>query len=353
MAHKYYFSTKDLLLIAVLCCLGAVVSTYVGYVASAFNSLTGIPMAGQIFSGLHVLWIVLILAIVDKKGSGALAGALKGVIEFLLGGHLGILAIPASFLEGVFAEIGFWPFKKYRTLSYLLAGGLGSWANVLITQTIFNSFPGIYLFGTISVFAFLSGVVFAGLLGLGIVRILADAGVLKGDKAKASKLFSLPGAIAVLLIAFVVLLFALHFVNTATPDTTAASVNTTANETQNATDIRFTDSCESMGTNTYELMDYQSEFINVTAVDPTGGNTIARNYTGLPLVDLVNMQCEGGAPRFIVVIPKSGENQTFKIPEVRANQSIIIVPNGSTFDIVAPGYPANMWVKNVERFRQF
>jgi len=108
-----------------------------------------------------------------------------------------------------------------------------------------------------------------------------------------------------------------------------------------------------MGTNAYVLMDYQSQFITVSAVDPTGGNTVARNYTGLPLVALVNMQCPGGSPRYIEVIDKSGANQTFNVPDVRANQSILLVPNGTSFEVVAPGFPASMWVKNVDKFRQY
>lgn len=71
MAPKYYFSTRDLLTIAILASLGGVMSTYVGYVANVINRLVGVPFgAGQVVAGLHILWIVLILAITGKKGLG-------------------------------------------------------------------------------------------------------------------------------------------------------------------------------------------------------------------------------------------------------------------------------------------
>ena len=362
MANKYHFNTKDLLLIAVLSCLGGVMSTYVGYVGSTFSAMTGIPMGGQILSGLHIFWIILVLAIVNKKGSGALAGLLKGFVEFITGSHLGIMVIATSLLEGIFVEIGFWPFKKYKTLSYLIAGGLGAWANILITQTVFNAFPGIEMFGTLSIFSFISGVVFGGLMGLGIVRVLADAGAVKKKEAeKASMLSRLPGAAAIILLAFVVLMLALHFATpaqTADGDGISVSDHSTVdpslnNTTQQADHITFTDACKYSGDTAYDLMDYKSQFVTITAVDTSGGNTEARNYTGLPLNVIVETQCEGGSPRYVDVIGKDGIVQTFNISDVRSNMGIILVQNGTSIDVVAQGFPSSMWVNNVEKMRQY
>lgn len=337
--------------------MGGVASTYVGYVGSTFSAMTGIPMGGQMLAGLHIFWIILVLAIANKKGSGALAGLLKGFVEFITGSHLGILVIATSLLEGIFVEIGFWPFKKYKTFSYLIAGGLGAWANILITQTLFDAFPGIYMFGTLSVFSFISGVVFGGLMGLGIVRVLADAGAVKKiESEKTSVLSRLPGAAAIILLAFVVLMLALHF---ATPirtvDVDAISVGDPLvnNTTQQADHITFTDGCKYSGDTAYDLMDYKSQFVTISAVDTSGGNTGARNYTGLPLNVIVEMQCEGGSPRYVDVISKDGTVQTFNISDVRSDPGILLVQNGTSIDVVAPGFPANMWVKNVDKFKQY
>jgi ABC-type thiamin/hydroxymethylpyrimidine transport system permease subunit len=349
MTGKYYFSTKDLLLIALLCCLGGVMSTYVGYLGSTLGSLTGIPMGGQVMAGLHVFWIVLVLALVDRKGAGVVAGLLKGFVELISGGHLGVLVIPASLLEGIFAEIGFWPLKKYRAIAYPLAGGLSAWANILVTQTIFNAFPGIDLFVGISLLAFASGIAFAGYLCLTIVLSLEKGGMVrKPDLPVALKPASLPGIASIVMALFMVALLAVHFApqGLLTADTEGAS------EMQPDDHIYFTDGCQSIGSTTYDLMDYRSQFITVTAVDPTGGNTVARNYTGFPLVELINIQCEGGAPRYVDVIGKDGRVRTFEVPEVQANRSILIVPNGTALDLVAPGYPEDMWVRDVDRFRQ-
>ncbi len=179
MAEKYYFSTKDLVIIAILCCLGAVMSTYVGYVGKAFAQMTGIPMGGQLLSGLHIFWIILILALVNKKGAGLLAGILDNVAQFLLGSHLGFWVLPVGILQGLFAEVGFWPLKKYsRTASLVIAGALSSWSNLLVTQFAFNSFGSIYIFGAVSVYALISGAIFGGCLTYAIYIILQKAGII-------------------------------------------------------------------------------------------------------------------------------------------------------------------------------
>jgi len=190
LAEKYYFSTKDLVMIAILCCLGAVVSTYVGYVGKAFGQMTGIPYGGQLLSGLHIFWIILVLVLVDKKGAGLLAGVLDNIVQFLLGSHLGFWVLPVGILQGLFAEIGFWPLKKYsRILAVVVAGALSSWSNLLVTQFAFNSFGGIYVFGTISLYALISGIIFGGFLTYVIYKILQSAGILvKKEPAKSGSI---------------------------------------------------------------------------------------------------------------------------------------------------------------------
>jgi ABC-type thiamin/hydroxymethylpyrimidine transport system permease subunit len=175
-------------MIAVLCCLGAVMSTYVGYIGKAFASMTGIPYGGQLLSGLHIFWIILILALVNKKGAGLLAGVLDNVVQFLLGSHLGFWVLPVGIMEGLFAEIGFWPLKKYsHVLALVVAGALSSWSNLLISQFAFNSFGGITVFGIISVYALISGAIFGGCLTYAIYKILQSAGIIvKKEAVKAS-----------------------------------------------------------------------------------------------------------------------------------------------------------------------
>jgi len=179
LANRHYFSTKNLLTIALLSSLGSVLSTYVGYIGQTFGAMTGLPGGGQLFTGLHVFWIILVLAIVDKKGAGLLAAILDNFLQFLMGSHLGILVLPVGLLQGIGAEIGYWPLRRFhRIAGLLMAGGLSSWSNLLVHQVAFNRFGNRYLFGIVSLFSSISGIIFAGFLPWYIHRILQKTGMI-------------------------------------------------------------------------------------------------------------------------------------------------------------------------------
>ena len=185
MAKKHYFSTRNLVTIAFLGGLGAALSTYVGYMARAFGSAIGLPFGGQMLTGLHVFWLILALALVDKKGAGLLAAILDNAVQFMMGSHLGVLVLPVGLLEGIFAELGYWSLKRYsRPLAFMLAGGLSAWSNLPVVQFAFHMFGTRALFRIVSLCAFGSGVVLAGLLPLAVVKILASAGLIPPQRAK-------------------------------------------------------------------------------------------------------------------------------------------------------------------------
>ncbi len=189
MSRKHYISTKQLLLLSMFSGLGAVLSTYVGYIGQTFTSLTGLPAGGQLFTGLHVFWVMLALAVVDRKGAGLLTAILDNVLQFLLGSHLGILVLPVGLLEGIFAELAYWPLKRIsRIAALLVAGGLSAWSNLLVQQVAFNRFGNVYLFGIVSLFSLVSGVLFGGLLACSIHRILQKSGLVAGGRRQAEPL---------------------------------------------------------------------------------------------------------------------------------------------------------------------
>jgi energy-coupling factor transport system substrate-specific component len=186
VSRKHYFTTKDLVIIALLGAIGAALSTYVGYLAKAVGSAMGLPFGGQMLTGLHVFWLVLVLALVDKKGAGLVAAILDNVVQFMMGSHLGVFVLPVGLLQGIFVELGYWPLKRFsRTLAFMVAGGLSAWSNLLVVHFALNMFGGKGLFRAVSLVAFASGIVFAGLLALGVVKILESAGLVRRKKVAA------------------------------------------------------------------------------------------------------------------------------------------------------------------------
>ncbi len=181
--NRYYFSTRDLLLMAALAALGGVTSTYVSAAGRVVQSFVGVPGGMQWAAGLHVLWLTLAVGLTGKQGAGTVTGIIKGIVELLTGNPHGLLVVLVDVVAGVLVDVGFLAFRdKDRLPGYLLAGGLSTFSNVIIFQ-LFAVLPAdILSYGAIlllCIVAALSGVVFAGVLGYTLTRTLRRTGVVK------------------------------------------------------------------------------------------------------------------------------------------------------------------------------
>ncbi len=340
MASKYYFSTRDLLVIAVLAALGGVLSSYVSYLANMINHLVGVPFgAGNVVAGLHVLWLLLMIAITRKVGAGLIGGALKGFVEFLTGNPHGIVVVAISTVEGLGAELGYWPLRKYRTLAYMLGGGLGAFANVLVFQVLYNSYGNVYLFGLWGGLAFVSGAVMAGYFTGGIMDNLEDAGIVRQEKAPRGALsFSLPKAFA-LVLAVAVLFSANYYFALVQVREDPLVVHVTGKVAE---------------PRDYYIPSYQSQYITVnTPMDGQYKHYPAQDYTGLALdYVLADDRASPDATR-IDVVASDGYYPTFNLTEGRGRNLLL---NVSTVEsstayvrLIAPGFAGGMWVRNVNK----
>ncbi|MDY7039662.1 MAG: ECF transporter S component [Chloroflexota bacterium] len=184
---RYYFSTRDLLTMAVLAALGGVISTYVNAVGDFFQAWLGFAGTTQWAAGLHVLWLILAVGLTRKQGAGTITGLLKGGVEFLSGNTHGVLVVLIDVVAGILVDLALLPFQRARrpgamTLAYCLAGGLASASNVFVFQ-LFAAVPADTLaMGAmllVAGVAFASGVLLAGLLGQTLLAALGRAGVVK------------------------------------------------------------------------------------------------------------------------------------------------------------------------------
>ena len=340
MADKYYFSTRDLLVIAVLAALGGVLSTYISYLANMINHLVGVPFgAGNLVAGLHVLWLLLMIAITRKVGAGLIGGAVKGFVEFITGNPHGIVVVVISTIEGLGAEIGYWPFRQHRTLAYMLGGGLGAFANVLVFQVLYNSYGSLWLFAIWGGLAFVSGAVMAGFFTGGVMDNLEDAGIVRREKEKKGLLsFSIPKAFA-LVLALGILFSAIYYfaIVQTHDDPLAVHVSGKVIEPRD-----------------YYIPTYKSDYITVyTPLDGSYTHLPAQNYTGLPLNYILDDLRVGSDATKIDVVASDGYYQTFNLTDIRDQQLILNVSdyksNSDYVWLVAPGYAGGMWVRNVNK----
>lgn len=171
--RAYRFSTRDLLVIAVLSGLGGVMSTYIGYLGNMINQLVGVSFgAGQFVSGLHVVWLMLAAGLVRARGVGTVTGLLKGVVEFLTGSTHGSVIIVVCLVQGIVVDLIMGAGRQRTLLKYALAGAASTAANVIVFQVFYFSGAAWGYLALITAVSLLSGAALAGLLGFHLLETL-------------------------------------------------------------------------------------------------------------------------------------------------------------------------------------
>ncbi len=178
---KYYFSTFNLVLMAIIAVIGGVINGAFMYnLIQPFKPLFIFlgPISWVPLSGLYVLWPIIARLLIRRRGAGTLYGLIQGFVEMLAGNRLGLWAILFAGMEGLLVDIGFEIIQeKTRLLSSLLGAAL---ANLVADEIYFFLFKitSSYVLYVGGVVAIISGIIFAGLLGWLIVRAIYRTGII-------------------------------------------------------------------------------------------------------------------------------------------------------------------------------
>lgn len=350
---KYYFTTKDLVTIALISALGGVLSTYIGYLGNMVNHIIGVPFgAGQFMAGLHVTWIMLALGITRKKGAATVTGLLKGIIELFLGSTHGIVIVFVSLVQGLIPDLVLFRDKAKEGrgfAAYGLAGGLSAASNVLVMQTLFFSgVPGI-LIAVLCALAAASGIIFGGWLVLEMLESLEYSGMVLGKKSivvddpdirpadwergraeKRRRLRSVAVATVFLTSFTVGAVYYFMFVF-ALPG-------------QGSIDV-----CGDVdGPYGFEYADFEDGEVTVWAELVGSVTHVApRNYTGILLSDIIGSAGPGGDAAEVVVSGSDGYFATFALDDVMDDEGMIIVLEDGKYRLVAANYEGAYWVEDV------
>lgn len=334
--RRYYFSTRDLLMMAALAALGGVVSTYVNAIGDFFQSILGFAGTTQWAAGLHVLWIVLAVGLTGKQGAGTITGVLKGGVELLTGNTHGLLVLLVDVVAGLLVDLGFLPFRNKNSLpAYCLAGGLASASNVFVFQ-LFAALPAdVLAYGAlllVGLVAFASGVLFAGLLGRVLLNTLQRTGVVRDRPAapmnrRAYWIFlAVAALIAVALGGY--LRMAL----------------------QGPAEVLVGGAVQAPYTYPLEHDDIPT----VTAEGTLQGTT--SRYAGLPLAELLARAQPLPEASLVLVQASDGYAFFISMPEVQENEALLLAPKGegegAAYDLVGP-YNSKAWVRSVTEITVF
>lgn len=179
-AKRRYFSTTDLLTLAVIAVAGGLLAAWIVTPllrpAAPFFAFLG-PLGWIGVSGLYMIAPVLAGLLVCRPGGATLYGVVQGFVEMMFGNPSGALTIVLAGLEGLGADLGLAVFRYRPSLpAALLAGALG---NVLVVE-FFIFFYGYSTVSNIMVgglTAALSGALLGGLIAWLLWETLQRAGV--------------------------------------------------------------------------------------------------------------------------------------------------------------------------------
>lgn len=330
-SKQLYFTTRDLLLMAALAALGGVASTYVNALGDVAQSALGFSGGFQWAAGLHVLWLALAVGLTGKLGAGTVTGLLKGGVELLTGNTHGLPIVLIDLVAGVLVDAGTLPFRRRDSLpSLCLGGGLATASNVFVFQ-LFAALPADTLaFGAIlllSGVAFLSGVLFAGILGYVLLNALRRAGVVR-DQPQAGVGRRVGGVFVAC--ALILTLPLTIYLRSALRGPPAVHVGGAV-------------------ASPYDYPSQNGDLPTVTAETELRG--AKSRYFGVTLRELLDRAGPQSGAALVLVQAKDGYAFFVSMDEVAANDSLLLASSGkgsdASYDLVGPRNP-KAWIRGVK-----
>jgi len=108
------FSTRELIVIAILAAMGVAVKPLVGPLIKTVSRSLMLP-GGSLGGGFYMMWLTLAVTLVPRSGSGVLTGLVQAMAVFVLGwyGNHGAFTLVSYPLPGLVADLCGFPFRKY------------------------------------------------------------------------------------------------------------------------------------------------------------------------------------------------------------------------------------------------
>ncbi len=187
---NFKFTTRDLILLAVIGAISGVVNTGTGIIWNAINAAGG-PLAGALLQGAFMWGYLLAFFLVRKPGSMLIVGLLETAVEALLGNPSGIATLGWGLTQGLGAEIvmAFCNYGNFGWLAFALAGAAASQFGTVWTAYLFGwdaTASVVKQYWLAAPINMLSGFVLSGLLGWWLGKMISKTGLVRAARVKAS-----------------------------------------------------------------------------------------------------------------------------------------------------------------------
>ena len=124
---NFRYTTRDIVIIAVIAAITGVVNTGVGNVWYLLNTSLG-PLGGALLQGAFMWAYILAMWLVRKPGTALLVGLIEAVVEILLGNAAGVGTLGWGLFQGLGIEavMAICNYSKFGLISAICAGAAAS-----------------------------------------------------------------------------------------------------------------------------------------------------------------------------------------------------------------------------------
>jgi len=177
----FKYTTRDIVIIAVIAAIAGVVNTGVGNIWYLANSSLG-PLGGALLQGAFMWAYILVMWLVRRPGAALFLGLIETAVELLLGNAAGVGTLGWGLFQGLGVEMvmAICGYRKFGLLPALMAGAAASQFGTVWTAILFGWDPStakdIWMAMPINL---VSGLVISGLLGYYLSQALAKTGLIR------------------------------------------------------------------------------------------------------------------------------------------------------------------------------
>lgn len=178
---NFNYSTRDIVILAVIAAIAGVVNTGMGNVWYLANSSLG-PMGGALLQGAFMWAYILVVWLVRKPGAALALGVIEAAVEILLGNASGVGTLGWGISQGLAIEVvmAFTVYGKYDLVAALCAGAAASQFGTVWTAILFGWDPAyakdVWLAVPINL---ISGLILSGLIGYLLAQAIAKTGLVR------------------------------------------------------------------------------------------------------------------------------------------------------------------------------
>jgi energy-coupling factor transport system substrate-specific component len=177
----FKYSTRDIVILAVIAAIAGVVNTGMGNLWYLVNSSLG-PMGGALLQGSFMWAYVLVMWLVRKPGAALALGIIEAAVEILLGNASGVGTLGWGVTQGLGVEVvmAIAMYAKFDLVAAICAGAASSQFGTLWTAILFGWDPAyardVWLAVPINI---VSGAILSGVIGYLLARAIGRTGLVR------------------------------------------------------------------------------------------------------------------------------------------------------------------------------